>query len=233
MIGQTRIQAIGVLIFTALFSSTSIFVIYSQNNRIPELTDYVFTFLVFLQIAFHMYWIFIAALTFVFWIRDWKFILFQDDPSKSHVMQVLHQVSSRILFVVALLMALNIILVIPLKLYSQLYMAISISIFWAPALVFFWMSESSFSHLAVEAKFERLNAIQRQIMEIENTQDLKQKESADAVQRLLDLHDRVKAVPVSMINLNSITILLGSLALPLLAFLINIFDIWQKLFQTP
>lgn len=220
-------------LFMTIFAFTTIFVIFSQQGTSLNIAVLIFNILLFSQMAFHVFWIFVIALTFITWIRNWKFNLFPDDPSRSYVIQTLHQVSSSILLIIALLMALNIILVIPLRLFSQTYLFISITVFWVPALLYFALTEGSFSHLVMEAKLDRLTAIQQQIMEIENTQDMKQKEPAEAVQRLLDLHDRVKTAPTSMINLNSVANLLGSLALPLLAFLLNVFDIWQKLFNTP
>lgn len=233
MVGRIPFQRTLTLLFAVFFAITTVFVIFIEQGTPVGITIYIFTILLFSQMAFHVFWILIIAITFTFWIRDWKFILFQDDPSRSYVLQTLHQVSSSILLIIALLMALNIILVIPLNLYSQAYLFISVSVFWVPALLYFWLSESSYAKLVRDAKLDRLTAIQIQIMEIERSQDMKQKEPAEAVQRLLDLHDRVKTASVSMINLNSVANLLGSLALPLLAFLINVFDIWQKIFKSP
>jgi len=233
VVGRSSFQLALTFLFMTFFAFTTIFVIFSQQGTSLNIAVFIFNILLFSQMAFHVFWIFIIALTFITWIRNWKFNLFPDDPSRSYVIQTLHQVSSSILLIIALLMALNIILVIPLNLYSQAYLLISISVFWVPALLYFALTEGSFSHLIREAKLDRLTAIQRQVMDIENTQDMKQKEPAEAVQRLLDLHDRVKVASVSMINLNSVANLLGSLALPLLAFLINVFDIWQKLLNTP
>jgi len=62
---------------------------------------------------------------------------------------------------------------------------------------------------------------------------LSQRYCAEAINRLLNLHDRVKATPNAMINANSIINLLGSLALPLLAALLSLLDVWQRLFSTP
>lgn len=225
-------QWVTMILVLALFASTTIFVFVRQGLT-PTISVYLFNILVFMLISPHIFWIFIIAFTFAFSIRDWKFQLFQDDPSRTYVIQALHQISSNVLLAIASLMALNLILVIPLNLYSQIYLIISTSIFWIPALLYFVLTEGSFSHLIREAKLKRQAVIQKQIMEIENTQNMSQKEPAEAVQRLLDLHDRVKTTPVSVINLNSIANLLGSLALPLLAVLINIFDIWQKLFPAP
>ena len=70
-------------------------------------------------------------------------------------------------------------------------------------------------------------------MQIENNQDISQKEPSESVTRLLNLHDRVKSASVSMIDLSSLANLIGSLALPLLAALISILVIWQKIFGTP
>ena len=231
--GRASFETTAAIIFTLLFAFVTIFVIYFQRDVHAGFEVYFFNVLLFSQMSFHLYWMLVTVITFTSSIRHWKLNLFPDDPASSYVIQTLHQVSSTILLLVALLLGLNIVLVIPAKLYSQVYLISTIIAFWIPSLFYFWMSETSFSKLVRAAKMERLDVIQSQIIEIESTQDMKQKEPAESVQRLLDLHDRVKAAPVSIINLNSIANLLGSLALPLLAFLINVFDIWQKLFQTP
>lgn len=232
-VGRTPLQWAAAFIFTFIFAFVTIFVIYFQRDVYAGFEVYFFNVLVFSHMSFHLFWILVIVITFTSSIRGWKLNLFPDDPARSFVIQTLHQVSSTFLLLIALLIGLNIVLVIPANLYSQFYLISTVVVFWVPALFYFWMSESSFAKLVRVAKLERLDVIQKQVIEIESTQDMKQKEPAEAVQRLLDLHDRVKAAQVSIINLNSVANLLGSLALPLLAFLINVFDIWQKLFQAP
>jgi len=232
-ISRTPLQWAASTLFTLMFAFITIYVIYLQRGSSPGFEVYFFNVLLFSQMSLHLYWIMVTVTTFTSSIRGWKLNLFPDDPARSYAIQTLHQVSSTFLLLIALLLGLNIIIVIPANLYSQFYLMATIVVFWIPALLYFWMSESSFTKLVRAAKLERLDVIQRQVIEIESTQDMTQKEPAEAVQRLLDLHDRVKVAPVSIINLNSVANLLGSLALPLLAFLINVFDIWQKLFNAP
>lgn len=228
--GRHSTQVFAILFFVVWMTVVTIYVLYSQRNQPAGPSVYLFTVLVFVSIASHLYWVLNISITFAFWIPKIKFNLFPDDPSQTPVMLTMHQVSSSLLLMVALLLALNIIIIIPLNLYSRIYLIAILSVFWLPLLLYFFLSEAAFSRLVVNARIQRLATIQQQIMEIENKQDMSQKETAEAVKRLLDLHDRVKATPVSMINLGSITNLLGSLALPLLAVLINLFDIWQKIF---
>ena len=233
MVGRASFQWTAAILFTLIFTFVTILVIYLQRDVHAGFEVYFFNLLVFSQMSFHLFWILAIVITFTSSIRSWKLTLFPDDPARSFVIQTLHQVSSTFLLLIALLIGLNIILVIPANIYSQFYLLSTLIMFWVPALFYFWMSESSFAKLVRDAKLKRLDIIQKQIIEIEIAQDMIQKEPAEAVQRLLDLHDRVKAAQVSIINLNSVANLLGSLALPLLAFLINVFDIWQKLFKAP
>jgi len=233
MVGRRSLQSLFMFLFIAWMTLMTVFVIISQRGQSAGVTVYLFTALVFLQVVPHLYWLLVISITLVFTIRQLKVNLFPNDPSKTPVMQTMHQVSSNLLITVALLLALNILLVIPLKVFSRAYLISVVSAFWTPLVLYFLLSESAFAHLLINARLERLAILQQQIMEIEKNQDMNQKEPAEAVKRLLDLHDRVKSAPVSMINLSAIGNLLGSLALPLLAALLNIFDIWQKLFGTP
>jgi hypothetical protein len=232
-VGRRSTQVLTTLFVIEFMTSVTIYVLYSQRSQPAGISVYLFTVLVFANIASHLYWILIFSITFAFSTRKLSLNLFSDDPSKTPVIQEMHQVSSNLLLMVALLLAVNILIIIPLNLYSRIYLIAVVTAFWVPLLLYFLFSESAFSRLLIETKLKRLEILQHQIMDIENNQDMSQKEPAEAVQRLLDLHDRAKSAPVSLINLSSIANLLGSLALPLLAALISIFDIWQKIFGTP
>ena len=231
--GARSVQVPITLLFIAWMTVLTVLVIVGQSNQPATVSVYIFTALVFVQLIPHLYWTLVIAVTFAFSIRQWKFKLFPDDPSKTPIIQTLHRLSSNFLLAIAFLLALNQLIAFPLGLYSKFYISAMLAALWTPTLLFFIFRESAFAHLLVNARLHRLAVIQQQIMEIENDQDMSQKEPAEAVKRLLDLHDRVKSAPASMINVGSIANLLGSLALPLLGALLSIFDIWSKLFGTP
>lgn len=231
--GARSLQAPITLLFIAWMTILTVLVISGQRNQPAAVSVYIFTALVFLQLIPHLYWALVVAVTFAFSIRQWKFKLFSDDPAHTPVIQNLHRLSSKFLLTIAFLLALNQLIALPLGIYSTFYMVAMIAALWTPTLLFFIFRESAFTALLTHARLNRLAGIQKQIMEIENNRDMSQKEPAEAVKRLLDLHDRVKSAPASMINLSSIANLLGSLALPLLGALLSIFDIWRKLFGTP
>ena len=144
MAGQVSLQVVLIFIFVLGMTTLSVFVIFTQGGIPVSTTIYVFLALVLLQIAPHLYWIFMIAFTFAFSIRQWKFNLFPDDPSRTPVIQTMHQVSSNVLLTVALVLALNFILIIPLRLYSQYYLIAIVTLFWVPALLYFLSSESAF-----------------------------------------------------------------------------------------
>jgi hypothetical protein len=231
--GRRSLQSLFILLFIAWMTLMTVFVIFSQRGQPTGVAIYLFTALVFLQTVPHLYWLLVISITLAFTIRQLTVNLFPDDPSKTPVMQTMHQLSSNLLITVALLLALNIVVAIPLNIYSRTYLIAVISAFWTPLLLYFLLSESAFAHLLITARLQRLATLQQQVMEIENNQDMSQKEPAEAVNRLLNLHDRVKSAPASMINLSSIANLLGSLALPLLGALLSIFEFWRKIFGTP
>jgi hypothetical protein len=231
--GARSLQAPVMLVFVIWMTLVTVAVIFGQRGQPVEITVYVLTTLVFIQIIPHLYWILVAAVTYAFSIRAWKFNLFPDDPSATPIIQSLHRISNGFLLNIAFLLALNQLIALPIGIYSEFYILAMIISMWTPTLIFFVVRESTFANLLVHAKLDRLTTIQQQIMEIENKQDISQKEPAEAVKRLLELHDRVKSAPASMINLSSVGNLLGSLALPLLGALLSIFDIWNLLFGTP
>ena len=109
-------------------------------------------------------------------------------------------------------------------------MVVILILSWTPTLTLFILGHYVFSRLIKRLKHERLGNLQSKIMKLPNADELDTKKTAQ-IMSLMDYHDRVKATPNSLINSQSVVNLFGSLALPLLATLIQALSCIQNLFK--
>jgi hypothetical protein len=120
------------------------------------------------------------------------------------------------MLLVLLIGALNIIIIIEFLIIN-----------WIPILTLFILGHLAFASLVTRVKHERMAELQSKIMKL-SSQD-KTSTKTTQIMKLMDYHDRVKATRNSLINSQSILNLMGSLALPLLATLIQ--DYMKELFS--
>ena len=117
--------------------------------------------------------------------------------------------------------------------FTQILLVTSAITLWFPLLAFYAVTEQSFSAQIRSSKDRRLTPLQNQITQLDQRTNILDTETLKRVQALLDLHERIRRTPNSLINVESLLNLFGSLALPLLGVLLNILDIWKKLFGIP
>jgi DNA-binding GntR family transcriptional regulator len=97
-------------------------------------------------------------------------------------------------------------------------------VWWSPTIALFILYQTSLASIIRRAKWKALNEIQSQVEELRASNNLKDKETMEAINRLMDFHDRVKATRNSAIDSSTIINFINSLLLPLLAFLLGNFD---------
>jgi hypothetical protein len=85
--------------------------------------------------------------------------------------------------------------------------------------------------IITRAKWKKLNEIQAQIEKLEVEENIVEKETMEAVNRLMDYHDRIRATRNSALDLRAGLNFLNSLLLPLLAFLLGNLKEVLKLFS--
>ena len=172
----------------------------------------------------------ISLIAFLLRLRNWSLVLYPDDPASSPILlQLSEQLRDYILLfsfaitVFMLLMrlvgALNIIIIVEFLIFN-----------WIPILTLFFLGHYAFSSLITRVKHERMGVLQSKIMNISRLGQMDTKTMAQ-IMSLMDYHDRVKAARNSLINSQAIVNLIGSLALPLLATLIQAWPYIQNLFK--
>jgi hypothetical protein len=102
---------------------------------------------------------------------------------------------------------------------------------WLPIIAVFTLNQTSLSSIIRRAKWKTLNEIQAKVEKLQATENFEDKETMDAINRLMDYHDRVKATRNSAIDLGTTLHFINSLLLPLLAFLIGNLDLALSLFK--
>jgi hypothetical protein len=88
----------------------------------------------------------------------------------------------------------------------------------------FLLTRLTIGRIVSDAKWKTLNKIQAKINSIEATGDLSDKETAERLLRLVDIHTRVVASRSSTFDLKSLTTFISQLMLPLLGLLLGNFD---------
>lgn len=183
--------------------------------------------------AFHLTWIGALLIFFGFTFCRWPLRLFQDDPASTLPLLALHRSAGQLLLVSALIAALAIPVGILLNALTSLSSAISVVAIWIPLLVFYIATERCFSAHIRAAKSDRLAGLQQQIASLERQAQTPDVKTAELIQRLLEIHEKVRRAPNSLVNLNSLLNLFGSLALPLLGALVKLYEIGKQLLGIP
>jgi hypothetical protein len=95
----------------------------------------------------------------------------------------------------------------------------------------FILNQLSLASMIRRAKWRTLNEIQAKVEALQAASNFADKETMDAINRLMDFHDRVKRTRNSAIDLGATLNFINSLLLPLLAFLIGNFGFVVSLFK--
>jgi len=95
---------------------------------------------------------------------------------------------------------------------------------WLPLIALFILNQTSLSSIIRRAKWKTINEIQAKVEKLQAAENFEDKEKMEAINRLMDYHDRVKATRNSAINSGTILNFINSLLLPLLAFLLGNLD---------
>lgn len=100
---------------------------------------------------------------------------------------------------------------------------LAILIGWVPTAVYFIASQLSINRIVTSAKWKALDRIQNQIKCL-NQGDITNKENIEAINRLMDYHERIRSTPNSTITIGAGVNLFNQLALPFVGLIFANFD---------
>jgi hypothetical protein len=160
-------------------------------------------------------------------LSRYQFKLYESNPGSSEVIDHLSRMLSTFVYINAVFIAL-------VTLWAGLWGGLNEPLFiipfvlavWVPLTILFIINQYGLARIITRAKWKKLNKIQAKIAALEAEENIADKDTLEAVNRLMDYHDRIKATRNSALDLRAGLNFLNSLLLPLLAFVLaNLRDI--------
>lgn len=156
-------------------------------------------------------------------LRQYDLKLFSLDPSSSELILQLSSKSNLVVYIVGVYASMMTFIFIKSSFFTSSGIFL-VLVLWLPLIAMFILNQTSLASIIRRAKWKTLNLIQNQVEELRATNKLKDKETMDAINRLMDFHDRVKVTRNSAIDSRTVFNFINSLLLPLLAFLLGNLD---------
>ena len=155
--------------------------------------------------------------------------LYTADPGSSEIIGRLAGLLSSFVYLVAIYGAFLTLATALVGLLAQ-FSIIVIPFLWIPIIAMFVLNQSSLSNIIRTAKWKTLKEIPARVERLHLAENLGEKETMEAVNRLMDYHDRVNRTRNSAIDLSTTLSFINSLLLPLLAFILGNLDLVLNLF---
>jgi hypothetical protein len=216
-LGRNVREVLFSVVFAAALTPVGYYSLYSQGHF--SLGIAVFYFFNYFHLSASVYGLF-SVIVFLSRLKDWQLTLYPDDPGSTPILlQLSAQLRNYLLvfsFGAALFMVLAR-LVSELNIFSIVGFLI---VAWLPVLALFFLTHLSISGMITRVKQERMGEIQAQIMKL-SRQGKTDTQVTAQILSLMNYHDRVKGARNSLVNSQAILNLLGSLALPAIATLIQ------------
>ena len=185
----------------------------------------ILSLFIFSMFLYALIYLFLMTILLSARLRRYELKLFAADPSSSKLISRLSSELGQVIYIVAVYAIIGLISIGFVFGVVDLYVVIAqLLLGWLPIIALFILIQTSLSSIIRRAKWKTLNEIQSQVEELRATNNLKDKETMEAINRLMDFHDRVKATRNSAIDSRTILNFINSLLLPLLAFLLGNLD---------
>ncbi len=203
----------------------------SASDSVGVLMSYGFVFggVILLMYFYASVYLLLVAMLLSARQRRYDLKRFAADPSSSEFVTRLSGVLSSIVYFVAVLAAYTTLISALVGLLLPLGIII-ILVLWLPIIATFSLNQTSLSSMIRRVKWKALNEIQLKVEKLQTAKNFGNQETMDAIKRLMDYHDRVKATRDSVLDFGTYLSLFNSLLLPVLAFILGNFDLALKLF---
>ncbi len=156
-------------------------------------------------------------------LRRYDLKLFAADPATSEILSRLSGELSFFVYFIAGYAAL-ITLASSLQGTFQNVGIVLVLFLWLPIIAGFALNQTSLSSIVRRAKWKTLNEIQAKVEKLQTAENFEAKDTMDAINRLLDYHERVNKTRISALDFRAYLTFINSLLLPLLAFLLGNLD---------
>jgi hypothetical protein len=153
----------------------------------------------------------------------YHYIINNVNPSISEIVYRIGQMFNRVMYVYAIYFTIGTISSISIG--RANYIAIPVVLgFWAVLSLQFINTQSALRNIISVEKWKTLNNIQADIRALQTSGNLTQKETTDAISRLMDLHDRIRATPDSTMNMRTSLNFMNQMFLPVIGAIFSYLD---------
>ncbi len=154
-------------------------------------------------------------------LGGYDFKVYTLDPRNSEIIEDISSLVTTFVYLIAAFMAV-VTTVLVLTGWATLPVITPATIItWIAVVALYAVNHYALAKIITRAKWKTLNSIQMQIEAIHNQGHPAQKETAEAIDRLMNYHDRIRGTPNSAFNFRAGLNFVNSLLLPLLAFLLS------------
>jgi hypothetical protein len=156
-------------------------------------------------------------------LGQYHFKLYENDPARSEIVDnistILNSFTYGYVFLNVLFQASMALANLPII----AHLVFMIGFGWVPVIAQYLANQACIRTVISRSKRKTLNRIQGEVQSLHEG-DVKNKENLEAINRLMDYHERLRATPNSNLNVQSLGNFLNQLALPLLGFLLANID---------
>lgn len=189
-----------------------------------------FTFIILSMFSSAFLYLFVMIGLLASGLRRYHLKLFAADPSSSELVSRLSNELSFIIYFVAIYAAILTLVNALSRGFIPLFGFFLVLFLWLPIIAMFVLNQTSLASIIRRSKWKTLNEIQVKVEKLQAVENFEDKETMEAINRLMDYHDRVKATRDSALDFRTYLGFFNSLLLPLLAFILGNLDLVLKLF---
>jgi len=182
---------------------------------------------IIVSVSIYLLWV---AILLPIKLYQYNLKLFPADPSSSEIVARLSSQLGSLVYIIALTGTIGALLT---TLAGELFQVLGVAqalLVWLPLLAIFTLNQSSLSSIIRRVKRKTLKEIQGKVEKLQISKNFGNQETMEAINRLMDYHDRVKATRDSALDFRTYLNFFNSLLLPLLAFVLGNLDLVLKLF---
>ena len=230
MVSDRRISLLLMIVAGLIFGFLAVEIMSYQAGRF---FGYGWVAAFFLQnsLGFNILYLFFAVILLSAKIHRYELNLFAADPASSELISRLADAFGVFVYYVgayATIITFNVMLLSNSNI--SLTAIFLIPFFWLPIILLFVLYHTGLSRIIRRTKRKTINEIQAKVEKLQSAKSFGDKESVDAINRLMDYHDRVKATHDSALDFRTYLSLFNSLLLPLLGFLLGNLDLVLNFF---
>ena len=220
-VSNRRLQLLLMIVAGLIFSFLAVGIMSYQAG---SFFGYGWVVAFFLQnsLGFNVLYLLFAVILLSAKIHRYELNLFAADPASSELISRLADTFGIFVYYVGAYAA---ILTFNGMLISQgdipLTAVVLIPLIWLPIIFLFFLYHTGLSRIIRRAKWRTINEIQEKVEKLQMSKSFGDQKTMDAIKRLMDYHDRVKATPNSALEFRTYLNLFNSILLPLLGFLLG------------